>query len=170
MKKVTVIILIAVVILGCTPSVNNTEKNIALIEDYIKAVEELNSEGMDNLLADEYIGYGPSHDNEINKEGAINNWKEFSTNLYKSIKYTKSKTIAVNIPDGENKGEWVTTWAELHIIYKETNEEVTLWSNSLYQIENEKIIKSFTIYNEADALHQLGYIFINDNENQYETE
>ncbi len=165
MKKIILIFLLVTVLIGCSSSVDNSEKNIALVEKYIKAVESLDSEGMDNFLADEYMGYGPSHDNEINKEDAIKNWKEFSTNLYKNIKYTKNRNIAVTIPDGENKGEWVTNWAELKIVYKRDNAEVTLWANTLYQIENNKIIKSYTIYNEADALHQLGYIFINDNKN-----
>ena len=164
MKKTITLLLITVVMMGCSPSVDNYEKNILLVEKYIKAVEELDSEGMDFFLGDNYMGYGPSHDNEINKENTINNWKEFSTNLYKSIKYTKTRNIAVSIPDGENKGEWVTNWAELNIVYKRDNAEVILWANTLYQIENDKIIKSYTIYNEADALHQLGYIFINDND------
>lgn len=165
MKKLILISFLVLLLIGCTSTVDNSEKNIAIVENYIKTVEELNSEGMDNFLADSYIGYGPSHDNEIDKEGAIQNWKDYSANLYQSIDYRKSKTLAITIPDGENKGEWVTNWAELHIVYKATNAEVTIWANTLYQIENEKIIKSYTIYNEADALHQLGYIFINDNEN-----
>jgi len=163
MKKTILILLIVTTFLSCVKSIDNSEKNIALVEQYIQAVEELNSARMGNLLAEDYIGYGPSHDNEINKEDAINNWKNFSTTLYKSIKYTKNRNIAVTIPDGENKGEWVTNWAELTIVYKKDNAEVTLWANTLYQIKNNKIVKSYTIYNEADALYQLGYIFINDN-------
>ena len=164
LKKIIMMLVLTTVMIGCSSSINNSEKNIAIVEKYIKSVEDLDSEGMDKFLAEDYMGYGPSHDNEINKVDAIKNWKEFSTNLYKSIKYTKNKNIAVSIPDGESKGEWVTNWAELNIVYKRDNAEVTLWANTLYQIENDKIIKSYTIYNEADALHQLGYIFINNNE------
>ena len=163
MKNLLLILLVTSLSISCEKVSDNSEKNIALVEQYIQAVENLNSDGMDNLLADNYMGYGPSQNNEINKEDAIKNWKNFSTTLYKSIKYTKNRNIAVTIPDGENKGEWVTNWAELTIVYKKDNAEVTLWANTLYQIENNKIIKSYTIYNEADALHQLGYIFINDN-------
>jgi hypothetical protein len=54
----------------------------------------------------------------------------------------------------------VSNLAELSIVYQKDNKEVTLWANTLYQIENRKIVKSYTIYNEADALNQLGYIFI----------
>jgi len=157
------ILLIVATFLSCEKANDNSEKNIAIVEQYIQAVEDLNSDGMDNLLADNYMGYGPSYNNEINKEDVIKNWKEYSTTLYKSIDYVKSRNIAVSIPDGENKGEWVTNWAELNIVYKENNAEITIWANTLYQIENNKIVKSYTIYNEADALHQLGYMFINDN-------
>ena len=163
MKKLYSILLLSVIIVSCTTTNNNEEKNIALVEQYIQAVENLDSAGMDNILADNYMGYGPSHTNEINKENTLKNWKEFSTTLYKSIDYTKSRTIPVTIPEGENKGEWVTNWSELTIVYKNNNAEVTIWANTLYQIENNKIIKSYTIYNEADALNQLGYVFINNN-------
>lgn len=162
-KAYLVVIVLLTILVSCTPKNNNEASNIALVEKYIEAVENLDSEGMDHLLSDDYMGYGPSHNNEINKEDAIKNWKEFSTTLYKSIEYTKKRNIAVSVPDGENKGEWVTNWAELNIVYKKDDTEVTLWANTLYQIENNKIIKSYTIYNEADALNQLGYIFINNN-------
>jgi hypothetical protein len=34
---------------------------------------------------------------------------------------------------------------------------VNIWANTNYLIENGKIIRSITFYNEADALRQLGY-------------
>jgi len=163
MRKTYLVLLLLTILISCSPKNKNEASNIALVEKYIETVENLDSEGMDHLLSGDYMGYGPSHNNEINKEDAIKNWKEFSTSLYKSIKYTKKRNIAVTIPDGENKGEWVTNWAELNIVYKKDDTKVTLWANTLYQIENNKIIKSYTIYNEADALNQLGYIFIKKN-------
>ncbi len=162
MKKIILLLAVFVIMVGCSNSDKNSEKNIAIVEQYIQAVEDLNSEGMDELLADDYMGYGPNYGSSINKEDALKNWKYFSTTLYKSIDYEKSRNIAVTIPDGENKGEWVTNWSELKIVYEKDNAEVNLWANTLYQIENSKIIKSFTIYNEADALNQLGYVFINN--------
>jgi hypothetical protein len=162
MKKTILTLLVIITFLGCSKIIDNSKENIALVEQYIKAVENLDSETMGALLADDYIGYGPSYGASINKENAIKNWKESSANLYKSIKYTKSRNIAVSIPDGENKGEWVTNWAELTIVYKKDEANVTLWANTLYQIENGKVIKSYTIYNEADALNQLGYIFVKE--------
>ena len=161
MKKA--ILILIPILFGCSKVDHKADSNIALIEEYINVVENLDSEGMDVFLADDYIGYGPSFDNTIGKEDVISNWKEFTTDLYKSIEYTKSRNIAVTIEDGENMGEWVSNWAELTIVYIKDNAEVHLRANTLYQIENGKIIKSNTLYNEADALRQLGFDFVNNN-------
>ena len=63
-----------------------------------------------------------------------------------------------------SQGEWVSNWAELDITYKNGQGEVTIWANAIYLIENGKIVKSITFYNEADALRQMGYVFINPND------
>lgn len=163
MKKTILLVLVVATFFGCTKEIDNSKENIAIVEQYIQAVEDLNSEGMDDLLADDYIGYGPIYDSTINKEEVLENWKLFSKTLYKSIDYNKSRNIAVTILEGENKGEWVSSWAELTIVYLKDDAEVTLLANTTYMIENGKIIKSYTIYNEADAMRQLGYLFINNN-------
>ena len=81
----------------------------------------------------------------------------------KKIKYNSSRNTSETIPDGHNKGEWVSNWSELHIVYKNDKGAVTIWANTIYEIENNKIVKSYTFYNEADVLRQLGYVFINPN-------
>ena len=118
---------------------------------------------MESLLDDSYYGYGPSYGDSIGKEQAVVHWKQNVKNLYKKIKYNKSRNIAVTIKTGNNKGEWVSNWGELHIVYKD-DRHVTLWANTIYKIDNGKIVKSLTFYNEADALKQLGYVFINPND------
>ena len=46
------------------------------------------SQLMDSLLADNYMGYGPSVGDSTNKEEALSSWKYNTENLYESIKYT----------------------------------------------------------------------------------
>ena len=161
MKKLIYAILLLPVIISCNSGSNNSEKNIALIEKYVRSVEDLDYLTMESLLGDNYFGYGPSYGDSIGKAQAVEYWKDNVTNLYESIKYNRSRNVAVTITTGENQGDWVSNWGELHIVYKNGKGEVTLWANTTYQIENEKIIKSYTFYNEADALNQLGYVFIN---------
>ncbi|NPA35510.1 MAG: hypothetical protein GXO47_01555 [Chlorobi bacterium] len=149
---------------ACNTSDITAKKNIALVEKYITAVENMNYDIMDSLLADNYTGYGPSYGDSIDKQQALVNWKFNVENLYESINYNKSRNVAVVIPDGPNKGEWISNWGELHIVYKNNIGEVTLWANTTYLIKNGKIVKSYTFYNEADALRQLGYIFVKPEE------
>ncbi len=164
MKKFIYVFLLLPAIVSCNSGNNNSAKNIALIEKYVRSVEQLNYSTMESLLDDDYFGYGPSYGDSIGKVQAVENWKDNVENLYESIKYNKSRNAAVTITTGDNQGEWVSNWGELHIVYKNGKGEVTLWANTTYQISNGKIIKSYTFYNEADALSQLGYVFINPND------
>ena len=159
--KPTIFILLAFGLLwSCNPSGVNQEENLALIEKYVQAVENLDYETMASCLDENYIGLGPSHNDSITKQDALINWKHNVENLYESIKYLKSRNIAVTLTEGDNPGNWVSNWAELQIKYK-SGESVVVLVNSTYLIENAKIVKSFTFYNEADVLEQLGYVFIN---------
>jgi hypothetical protein len=119
---------------------------------------------MENMLDDSYTGYGPSSNDSTDKALAVSNWKANVEDLYESISYDKSRNLAQFIPDGENAGEWVSNWAELSIVYKKDQKKVKLMTNTIYKIENGKIVKSYTFYNEADVLEQLGYVFINPND------
>lgn len=152
---------LVLLILSCSTPEKPALQNEELIKKYVLAVEQNDTATMESLLADHYVGYGPSVNDSVDKAAAIANWKHNVENLYESIHYSKSRVLSVNVPDGENKGEWVSNWAELKIVYKKDKKSVTIWTNNVYQIENDKIIKSYSFYNEADVLEQLGYVFIN---------
>lgn len=147
--------------MACSSENKKAASNTALIEKYVQAVEDNDTATMESLMDDNYWGFGPSVGDSINKTGAIANWKYNAENLYEGITYNRSRNISTSIPDGENKGEWVSNWAELEIVYIKDKKTVTIWANTTYQIENNKIVKSFTFYNEADVLEQLGFVFIN---------
>ena len=161
MKNKFLLLFALTVMMSCSAPSNSSGTNEELIKKYVAAVEQNDTATMETLLADHYVGLGPSVEDSIDKAGAIANWQENISNLYESIEYSKARILSVNVPDGENKGEWVSNWAELKIVYKKDKEMVTVWTNTVYQIENNQIVKSFTFYNEADVLEQLGYVFIN---------
>lgn len=161
MKNLFFILVILLTTMSCSLENKKSEENVALVEKYVDAVENLDYAFMETVLDDNYMGYGPSHTDSIGKELAIANWKNNIENLYESVTYNKSRNLANFVPDGPNAGEWVSNWAELIIVYKEDQQKVTIWANTIYKIENNKITKSYTFYNEADVLEQLGYVFIN---------
>jgi len=158
MKKLFYLTLLLPLMVSCGSIGNNSESNIAIVEKYIKAVESLDYNTMTLLLDDNYQGLGPSYNDSINKQQAIESWKYNVENLYEKIEYIREQHASILIKEGYNKGEWVSSWAELNITYK-SGETVVIWSNTAYRVENSKIVKSFTFYNEADALRQLGFIF-----------
>lgn len=159
MRYFTLIILVTL-FTGCS-KFDNSPKNIALVEKYVQAVTSQDTESIASLLDDNYLGVGPSYGDSIRKPAALKNWKDNIKNLYEKIEYNKSRNAAFTLTEGDNQGEWVSNWAELKITYKVDKREVTIWANTIYKIENEHIVESITFYNEADALRQLGYVFIN---------
>ena len=97
---------------------------------------------MESILDDNYMGFGPSFNDSINKELAVYNWKSNIENLYESITYNESRNLAQFVEKGKNSGEWVSNWAELSIVYKKDKKKVSLMTNTIYKIENGKIVKS----------------------------
>ncbi len=161
MKKLFYLTLVLPVLFSCSGVDKNTKENTTLVENYVNAVQNLDYDLMETYLSEDYMGYGPSLNDSIGKSGAVSSWKSNITDLYEKIEYKKSRVIAVSIDDGPNKGEWVSNWAELEITYKGGNDMIKLMTNTIYMIEGSKITKSYTFYNEADALEQLGFVFIN---------
>lgn len=163
MKNLILTFAVFSLLVGCSSQDDQKAReqaNIELVKNYVKAVEELDFEAMGSFLDEKYMGLGPSFGDTIYKAAAIENWKNNVENLYEKIKYNKSKFAAVTIAEGDNKGEWVANWAELKIKFKGEEKEVTIWANVNYMIENGKIARSLTFYNEADALRQLGYLIV----------
>ncbi|MCF6171195.1 MAG: ester cyclase [Bacteroidales bacterium] len=159
MKRLLFAMLVFPFLMSCSSGNDSSEKNIAVVDKYIQSVENMDYKTMETLLADDYQGYGPSFNDSVGKEQAIESWKYNVQNLYKKIEYKKEQHAPVFISKGPNKGDWVSSWAELFITYK-SGETVTIWANTTYKVENGKITKSYTFYNEADAFRQLGFVFI----------
>lgn len=161
MKHIPLICLGALLMAACAGTNNDQQKidadNIAVIEKYIKAVETKDTQTMTDLLADNYVGYGPSFSDSTNKVQAIENWKDVAENLYDKIEYARTVNIAATVKDGPHPGNFVSDWASLKITYKDGRGPVHLNMNAIYRVENGKITLSRTFYNEADVLRQLGY-------------
>lgn len=160
--KYLIIVLCIASLSACQDGADNLAANRDLVQDYVSAVASMDVLAMEQYLSEDYVGHGPSIDDQTNKEQALAGWKENVANLYEKIEYNQSKVLAVTIDEGENAGEWVSHWANLSITYQ-SGEMVNILANSIYQVEGGKIVRSYTFYNEADALRQLGYVFINPN-------
>ena len=158
MKQFILLLVAGGSLFSCTSSVDKKgPENLAIAKRYLEAVETKNVAAMDSLLADNYMGYGPSVNDSTNKADALANWKYNAENLYESIKYTRYQNIAITVTekDEAEPGDWVSNWAYLTIKYKDGRGPVNVWVNAVYRIENGKIVHSRTFYNEADVMRQL---------------
>ena len=158
MKQLMLLLAVSTSLFSCTSSSGKKESdNLAIAKRYMNAVETNNIAAMDSLLADNYMGYGPSVGDSTNKADAISNWNYNAANLYESVKYTRYQNMAITVGEGEQAeaGDWVSNWAYLTIKYKDGRGPVNVWVNAVYKIENGKIVRSRTFYNEADVLRQL---------------
>lgn len=154
-----------VTVLSCNNHNRQDEQNVKLVSNYIEAVENLDYDAMDKFLAEGYMGYGPSVNDSINKPQAIANWKMNVESLYEDIHYDQSRVVAITVPDGPNKGNWVSNWAQLNIKYQGTeDDQVVIWANTIYRVEAGKIISSYTFYNEADVMEQLGFFYLHSDQ------
>lgn len=162
MKKLLLLAAISsFLLMACQQGAQHAEKNIAIVDGYVNAVQALDYDAMDTYLSNDYIGFGPSVADSVNKANAVKQWRSNVEMIYDKIEYKQSRSIAVIVPDGENQGEWVSNWANLQITFKGNGEQVTIMANTVYKIDDDKISRSYTFYNEADALEQMGYIFFN---------
>jgi hypothetical protein len=82
-------ILLAAMAIGFYACSSDTEKkqanNVALVKNYVKAVENLDFDSMSDFLADNYMGLGPSFGDTIYKEQAVANWKSHVEEQRKNI-------------------------------------------------------------------------------------
>ena len=164
MKNLLLYPFLLILFTTCSTRISEIAYNIKLIESYIEAVETKDHQTMELSLSDDYVGYGPSISDSTNRDEALSTYKYNIENLYQDIKYKRSKNFPVRIEHGPNEGYWVSSWAELNITYKDGRGPVNIWANTTYKIENRKIAKSYTVYNEADVLRQLGYVYVNLND------
>ena len=71
-----VFILLSIFVFSCDSNSKIHQDNISIVEQYIKDVEERDVFGMERLLSEDYMGYGPSVNHVIGKQEAIATWLE----------------------------------------------------------------------------------------------
>src|SRR5436190_21946044 len=122
MKQLIFLAALSIGLFSCNSGTTDKNKieNLAIAKKYMEAVETNNVATMDSLLADNYMGYGPSVGDSIDKEGALASWKYTADSLYESVQYTKHQNIAVTTTEADqaDAGDWVSNWALLTIKYK----------------------------------------------------
>ena len=143
-----------------TPPVSiKSDENLALVNKFFAAIENQDTVAMSSLMADNYKGYGPSIGDSAGKHEYLENWKYNFDHYFASIKYNRYQNIAATIANNNDAepGDWVSNWTNVSVKYRDGKGPVSIWVNSVFKIENGKILKCRVFYNEADWFRQLGY-------------
>jgi hypothetical protein len=105
MRDIFLLFVMLYAVSACQQPADNSAANIAIVEKYLAAVDDNDYETMESLLADDYLGLGPSIDDSTNKELAMASWKYNNENVYESVDYDRTHTFATTVHDGPNAGE-----------------------------------------------------------------
>lgn len=151
--------ILALIISACNLTDKQAQENLKLIEKYQQAITSHDVEVIKDILADNYVGYGPSIGDSMKKDDAILNWDYNMQHLYERLEFKQIENIAISNDNGKTKGTWVSSWGKMNLKFKDLSNESIIWSNTIYKIEDGKIIKSIVFYNEADALRQAGFSY-----------
>ena len=98
MKNLILVMITGFLLVACSSSDIKSEENVKLVTNYVKAVENLDYNAMDDILDENYIGIGPSKSDSINKENAIKNWKQNVENLYENISIRSGRFPSIRNP------------------------------------------------------------------------
>lgn len=137
---------------------NTGQSNIDVVKRYLEAANNKDVNAMGSLLADNFVGYGPSYSDSIDKQSALKNWAVISQDYYDEIHISDPMMIAASSEGGANPGDWVSAWSQVRLTYKDTaRRPVTIYANVIYRVENGKISMLRRFYNEADIQRQSGF-------------
>jgi limonene-1,2-epoxide hydrolase len=161
MKKLSLVFLIFI-IFGCSSGndiSSDAQEKINVVDQYIKAIEKKDINSITNLLADDYVSYGPGLKTEVSKAQNIADWQKSWEERIVSMKYKRAYNGMIHIDKGKLAGEWVSEWGQVTTLYKD-GKNVKFWFNGLYKVADGKITEAKVVFDNMDILTQLGYKFM----------
>ncbi|WP_167606464.1 nuclear transport factor 2 family protein [Maribellus sediminis] len=162
MKKVNYIlfILFSFMIISCTNQKQSIRENLEIVEKFQKAFVDHDIETIKSLLADDYVGYGPSIGDSIRKDDALLIWDQNLEYMYDKVEMNVAENIAISNVNVKDGGQWISSWGTLTLKFQNYGNEAVILANQIFLIKDGKIKKTIIFYNEADALRQAGYHYV----------
>ena len=164
MKKLSfyiVIMLSMIAMASCSTGTTESGINTDILSvgtKFMDAWHDKDTAKLSRLLADDFVGLGPSTGDSMNKGEALAKWKSIMDNL-DAIDVSQNFNAAAKVAEGPNAGDYVTSWARGNIKYK-NGKDVHITLNYVFRVKDGKIDRSISFVNEADTMRQLGYQII----------
>jgi len=129
------------------------EEDLKVISDYINALTNNKMTVVSGLLADDYVGTGPSNEDTETKAEQIAGWKEAH-----KVRTDQKNDFVVNtfrVLDGDLKGDWVSVWGTY--IFNQEGVAMTLPYQFTALVENGKISRSIIYYDRLAIREAMGF-------------
>lgn len=129
------------------------EEDIKVVTDYVNAITNNNMAVVESLLADDYVGSGPSNGDTQTKAELIESWKEahkVRTNENNEYVYNTFRVL-----EGDLKGDWVSVWGTY--TFTENGKDISLPYQFTAHVKDKKIQKSVIYYDNLAVIKAMGY-------------
>lgn len=129
------------------------ESDIKVVNDYVNALINNELAKAEKLLAEKYIGLGPSANDSITKQETINSWKE--SHKVRSNQKVSFVSQTFRVLQGDLKGDWVSQWGNYSFTQNGKNVKLPYQFTAL--ISNGKIDRSSIYFDNLAVLLALGF-------------
>lgn len=151
----------ALVIFGvvlCQAQSTQQEQHVQLAHSLTEAIVNADFEAMDEVLHEDFMGYGPFISDTLGKKDFISAWKTIWDQQMHSLEFERAATLPHTVKEGPLAGDWVFDWLETQAHYQEKPDKTVKFRVQLTsRIIDGKIRASVMYYNVADIQKQLGY-------------
>lgn len=134
----------------------NGESATALIQDYVKALQNGDVNAMNSKLAESSMVYGlGGGQDSLNLKQHGDYYTESISNYKHSI--SRDLYLPVKVTGNWNEGEWVLTWGLNTITNKETSIEIPVPYHTASQVVDGKITRIFYYYDMLNIMESQGF-------------
>ncbi len=138
------------------PMIAVHEANTQTVYDYIAAMTTGDVNAAASFLTDDYYYYGPNIADSASKVDHLSRWKGNLDSLFTKVTYSRIATITQSYEEGRLQGDWVADWSVMSIDYQNAP-SVSFNFHAVYRVEEGKITRSTSFFNQADILTQQGW-------------
>ena len=128
------------------------DQDIAVVDNYIQAVQSNNAQAVRKLLDDSYVGYLPSLSNSIGKEQVLENLTYESDRVYQKIEFVQNVHLSVRAMTGSESVRFVSDSCLVKITYKDGR------SVFLNMLVDYRIAKGKITFSSATSSNQLSLL------------
>ena len=136
------------------------DQNKALLEKFTQAIINDDSTQLMNLIADDYMRYGPAISDSVNKDqfiAMVKSWQEWgmtiTPNRVARLTFSSSETIPTELVEGD----WVFWWGQITATFKDGSPSATVNYHEAVKVVNNQISRDHIFWDYADYAIQRGY-------------